>query len=51
MSRLHDDGIDELVVDLRGVTFMDSTGVHLVLALSTCPKLRIVCGADVQWCS
>ena len=50
VSRLHGDGFDELVVDLRGVTFMDSTGVHLILRwLSTCPKLRIVPGcANVQ---
>jgi anti-sigma B factor antagonist len=50
MSQLHGDGFDELVVDLRGVTFMDCSGVHLVLRwLSACPSLRIVpAGANVQ---
>ena len=50
VSQLHGDGFDELVLDLRGVTFMDLTGVHLVLRwLSACPSLRIVAGgANVQ---
>ena len=50
VSQLHGDGFDDLVVDLRGVTFMDCSGVHLVLRwLSACPSLRIVPGgAHVQ---
>jgi anti-sigma B factor antagonist len=50
VGRLHGDGFDELVLDLRGVTFMDCAGVHLVLRwLSACPSLRIVAsGANVQ---
>ena len=50
VDQLHGDGLDELVVDLRGVTFMDCSGVHLVLRwLSACPSLRIVpAGANVQ---
>ena len=50
VGQLHGDGFHELVVDLRGVTFMDCSGVHLVLRwLSACPSLRIVPGgANVQ---
>lgn len=33
VSRLRDDGHDRIVVDLRGVQFIDSTGLRLLIGL------------------
>jgi anti-sigma B factor antagonist len=35
LCRLRDAGVAKLVVDLRGLTFIDSTGVHLLLRWAT----------------
>ena len=40
MSSQRDLGIDTLVVDLRGVTFIDSSGVHLLLRWARETALR-----------
>jgi anti-anti-sigma factor len=31
LERLHEDGVDRIVLDLRDVSFMDSTGIRLLL--------------------
>jgi anti-sigma B factor antagonist len=45
LDQLHGDGFEELILDLRGVTFMDSSGLHLVLRWAAeCPRLAVVRG-------
>jgi anti-sigma B factor antagonist len=51
MSYQHDLGDGELVVDLRGVTFIDSSGVHLLLRLAQAAargrhELRVIPGSE-----
>jgi anti-anti-sigma factor len=47
LDQLHRDGFGELVLDLRGVTFMDSSGLHLVLRwASISPRLGVVPGNE-----
>ena len=31
LRRLHDEGIRKILLDLRGLTFLDSSGLHLVV--------------------
>jgi anti-sigma B factor antagonist len=51
LRELRDSGFDQLVVDLRGVTFMDSTGLRLLLAWDDEARrngigFRLVAGSD-----
>jgi anti-sigma B factor antagonist len=53
LRELRDAGWDQLVVDLRGLTFIDSTGVHLVLRWTASAAdlghgLRVVLGARAR---
>lgn len=52
LRRLRDTGFDRIVLDLRGLTFMDSTGLRLVIRWDTAARedgfrFAIVPGADV----
>jgi anti-sigma B factor antagonist len=31
LRRLHDSGVDKILLDLGGLTFMDSSGLHLIV--------------------
>jgi len=37
IDELRDSGFDHVVLDLRGVTFVDSTGLRLILSLAASP--------------
>ena len=39
-NQLYDKGIDELVIDMAGVSFMDSSGIGLVLGRYKLMKIR-----------
>ena len=52
VDRMRDSGFSKLVVDLRGVRFLDSTGLRLVLELDQAAtdaghELQIIRGSDV----
>lgn len=38
LAGLREEGLDDLVLDLRGLTFMDSTGLRLVIRWDTAAK-------------
>jgi anti-anti-sigma factor len=50
--RLRETGFEQIILDLRGVRFLDSTGLRLVLELDAAARadgheLRVIRGADV----
>jgi anti-anti-sigma factor len=50
--RLRETGFEQIVLDLRGVRFLDSTGLRLVLELDAAARadgheLRVIRGSDV----
>ena len=52
VTRLRETGFDHIVLDLRGVRFLDSTGLRLVLELDAAARadghdLHLIRGADV----
>jgi anti-sigma B factor antagonist len=52
VTRLRESGFERIVLDLRGVRFLDSTGLRLVLALDGAARadsheLSVIRGSDV----
>jgi anti-sigma B factor antagonist len=52
VAALREAGLNEIVVDLRGVRFIDSTGLRLILELDAAARadsheLRLIRGSDI----